>query len=259
MNYFVEGLQGSGKSTLVNRLSEMRPDYRAIREGDYSPVELSWCAYVSREQYDDILNRYRDLRSVIEQKSFPEDDRVIVCYTQIKTDNRGFYKDLEQYEIYNGRVAKDAFQKIILNRFSRWNGDKMIFECSLFQNIVEDMTLFQCASDEDIVVFYRNISRALAGRAFRIVYLRSDDIAGNIAAIRRERADDQGNEVWFNLMLKFFNESPYATRNGVAGESALLEHFKHRQALELRLCHEVFPGRYTVLKSKGYRDMGFLS
>ena len=26
MNYFVEGLQGSGKSTLVNRLSERYPD-----------------------------------------------------------------------------------------------------------------------------------------------------------------------------------------------------------------------------------------
>ena len=57
-----------------------------------------------------------------------------------------------------------------------------------------------------------------------------------------------------NVMLKFFDESPYAAKNGVAGESALLEHFRHRQALELRLCHELLPGRYTVLKSKGYGE-----
>ena len=45
MNYFVEGLQGSGKNTLVQRLSQLNPGYTAVREGEYSPVELSWCAY----------------------------------------------------------------------------------------------------------------------------------------------------------------------------------------------------------------------
>ena len=49
MNYFVEGLQGSGKSTLVQRLSELNPDCTAVREGDYSPVELAWCAYMNEE------------------------------------------------------------------------------------------------------------------------------------------------------------------------------------------------------------------
>ena len=43
VNYFVEGLQGSGKSTLVKRLSERLPDHKAFHEGDYSPVELAWC------------------------------------------------------------------------------------------------------------------------------------------------------------------------------------------------------------------------
>ena len=255
MNYFIEGLQGSGKSTLVNRLSEKNPNLRPVREGDYSPVELSWCAYMDRAQYGAALERYPDLRPAIEAKSFFEDDRVVVCYTKVKTDNRAFYADLERYEIYNGRVSKDEFRRVILDRYEKWHGDNAIFECSLFQNIVEDMLLFQCASDEEIVEFYREIGRVLADGDFRILYLQSDDIAGNIAAIRRERTDDQGNEVWFNLMLKFFDESPYAAKNGVAGESALLEHFRHRQALELRLCRDVFPERFTVLKSKGYGDL----
>ena len=34
MNYFVEGLQGSGKSTLVQKLSDMNPGYTAVREGE---------------------------------------------------------------------------------------------------------------------------------------------------------------------------------------------------------------------------------
>ena len=73
MNYFVEGLQGSGKSTLVRCLSEKYPDYKDICEGDYSPVELAWCAYVNRETYSEILEKYDAIRDEIKEKSFEED------------------------------------------------------------------------------------------------------------------------------------------------------------------------------------------
>ena len=36
------------------------------------------------------------------------------------------------------------------------------------------------------------------------------------------------------------------------GEEAMLLHFRHRQELELTICEEVFPDRYTILKSKKY-------
>ena len=52
MNYFVEGIQGSGKSTLVKLLSEKYPDHEVLEEGDYSPFELAWCAYMKREDYN---------------------------------------------------------------------------------------------------------------------------------------------------------------------------------------------------------------
>lgn len=71
-NYFIEGLQGAGKSIFVQKLSEVLDDYKVFREGDYSPIELAWCAYVTEEQY-----------------------------TQILTDRPGFHRELERYEIYN--------------------------------------------------------------------------------------------------------------------------------------------------------------
>lgn len=47
-NYFVEGQQGAGKSTMVKLLSGKLPEYKVFQEGDYSPVEeLAWCAYVT--------------------------------------------------------------------------------------------------------------------------------------------------------------------------------------------------------------------
>ena len=186
MNYFIEGLQGSGKSTLVRKLSELHPDHSAICEGDYSPVELAWCAYVDEAKYQEILEKYTAIRSMIEEKSFSEGDKRIVCYTKIITDVPGFHKDLEQYEIYNGRTSFDDFKDILLRRYKAWQDDRMIFECSLFQNTIEDMILFRCFTDEDILAFYRQVREALDGKDYRIFYLKADDLRGNLDVIRKE-------------------------------------------------------------------------
>ena len=254
MNYFIEGLQGSGKSTLVQKMFERKPNCIAIREGEYSPVELSWCAYMDEKTYQEKLDHYSDMRKMIEEKTYSEGDKKIVCYTKIKTANRGFYKDLEQYEIYNNRVSYDDFKSIILSRYRAWNQDNMIFECSLFQNIVEDMILFRCASDDEIMEFYQDIRNMLHGKKYHIIYLKTDDIRGNLEVIRKERSDDKGNELWFPLMMGFFNNSPYAKQNGLMGEASLVNHFRHRQNLELRICEEVFANNYTVVLSKAYTD-----
>ncbi len=254
MNFFVEGLQGSGKSTMVRKLSELNPDYTAVREGEYSPVELSWCACVNSDNYKEILNRYPDLRSEIGKKTYSEGDRKIICYTKIVTDNRAFYLDLEQYEIYNNRVTFDDFRSIVLERYRKWDSDKMIFECSLFQNTVEDMILFRQISDEEIISFYRHVREALNGKEYRIIYLKADDIRGNLDIIRKERLDASGNELWYPMMLGFFNDCPYSKVRGRQGDDDLIDHFRHRQDLELRICEEVFPDKRIILKSKDYTD-----
>ena len=254
MNWFVEGLQGSGKSTLARKIAEKEPSYTLIQEGDYSPVELAWCACLNEEQYQKILKKYPEMREAIEEKTYAEGEKKIVCYTKIRTENHGFYQDLEQYEIYNNRVSREAFQDIVLRRYRDWKQDGMIFECSLFQNTVEDMILFRDAPDEEIIAFYRKVREALEGKNYHIVILKAEDVRGNLAVIRKERSDEQGNELWFPMMIQYFNESPYAKTRGLTGEEALIRHFLHRQELEMRLCEEVFPDRYSVLTSKGYSD-----
>lgn len=57
MDYYVEGLQGSGKTTLVRKLSEKYPGCMTYMEGDYSPVELAWCAQMSEARYSEVLEQ----------------------------------------------------------------------------------------------------------------------------------------------------------------------------------------------------------
>lgn len=252
VNYFIEGIQGAGKSTLVGRLASHFPKYRVYREGDYNPVELAWCAYMTEQQYESVLAKYDSLRKEIIANTHTEGERRIVTYTRIITDVPGFHKDLEQYEIYNNRMDRAQFEETILKRYARWNGDNSIFECSLFQNIVENQILFYEMTDEEIVDFYLRLKAVLAGRDFRILYLEADDIAGSLQVIREERVDANGNEMWFPLMVGFLEDSPHGRRHGLKGFDGLVKHLEHRKSVEKRILSEVFPEQAVILRSKNY-------
>jgi len=255
MNYFIEGLQGAGKSTLVSRLVERLPKYEVFREGDYNPVELAWCAYMTKDRYENILEKYDMISEEIRSKSFTEDDHKVVCYTRILTDVPGFHKDLEQYEIYNGRVPREEFESIILSRYTNWHGENQIFECSIFQNIVETQILYYEMTDEEILEFYRRLCGVLGEREYKIVYLEVGDVAEAIRVIRKERVDDQGNEMWFPLMMRYVEECPWSKRHGIKGFDGLIMHLEHRKMLELRILKEVFLQHALILQSKAY-DLG---
>ena len=196
LNFFIEGLQGAGKSTLVKRLSDRLPDYTVFHEGDYSPVELAWCAYVTEAQYKDILARYPTLQKEIQDKTVTEEEYRIIRYTQILTDVPGFHKDLEKYEIYNGNLDRESFEQVIFSRFRKWNGEGQIFECSVFQNIIDNQMLYFMMSDDEILAFYERLHGILSGKPYRILYLDVEDIEAAIGVIKKERSDDNGNELW---------------------------------------------------------------
>ena len=172
----------------------------------------------------------------------------MVMYTRILTDIPGFHKDLERYEIYNGNKNREEFQDIVLKRFSDWNGQNSIFECALFQNIIENMILFFEMSDDEIVAFYQRVKDGLQGKSYEIVYLHVNDVRKAEEIIRKERSDDQGNELWFPMMVAYLENSPYGIRKNLKGMDGLVTHLEHRVALELRILQEVFPDNYTLVE-----------
>ena len=249
-NYFIEGLQGAGKTTFVQNLSEKLCDYKVFREGDYSPVELAWCAYVTEEQYNDVLQKYPTLNEEIKEKTVAEGEHKIICYTQILTDVPGFHKDLEKFEIYNGNMDKESFENVIFERFRKWDEEGEIFECSIFQNIIENQMLYFMMTDAEILDFYRRLKNVLTDKPYKIIYLDVDDIPAAIDIIRKERSDDNGNELWFPLMIAYIEESPYGKEHALTGLEGLLGHLERRKALEHRIMEEVFKEEAVVVKAK---------
>lgn len=251
-NIYIEGIQGMGKSTLLQNIAIKNPGFKVCREGDYSPVELAWCAWMSESEYKDLLDKYPSIQSEIIKNTVKEGEAYIVTYTKIITDILGFHKYLENYEIYNATVSLEEFKKIIIARYSKFRDEDYLFECSFLQNIVEDLILFHQLSDEEIIEFYKKLYEVIDKNKFLLLYLYSENIEENIRHIKAERSDDEGNELWYKMMINYLVDSPYGKMRGFKNFNDLIAHLRHRQYLEMRIIDEVIGENAIILPAKEY-------
>ena len=54
------------------------------------------------------------------------------------------------------------------------------------------------------------------------------------------------------MVMDYFTSSPYAKKRSLKSSEDFFEHLRHRQALELRICRELFSEKLTVIRSKAY-------
>ena len=116
-SYFIECLQGAGKSTLVNRLAENYPEKKVCREGDYTPVDLVWCAYVDETTYQDIPARFPSLSEEIARYAVPEGE-ILAFYRKVHEilQNKPYkilYLDVEDIEGSLEVIKKKELMKVV--------------------------------------------------------------------------------------------------------------------------------------------------
>ena len=174
----------------------------------------------------------------------------ITAYTRIPGADGDFYAEMESHEIYNGRIPLADFQTLVLRRYRALGPGGRLFECSLFQNIIDNFLLFFQLPEEEILRFYRQATEAIAD--LYVLYLNSDDLEGDLTRVRRERVDAQGHEQWCEGMLHYLAASPYGMAHGAGSWEDLLAYFRRRRALELRILRELLPSRSCVLPAKAY-------
>lgn len=250
MNYFIEGIQGTGKSTLLRGLLNSNKKLTAYFEGDVSPLVPAWCAYLKKEDGIYVERTYPELLEEMRRKAVRDKDYEIVAYTRILTDIPNFHKDLERFSFYHGKVSFSEFERYIMKRFQEWQGEGEAFEASFFQNIIETLLLFYEKTDEEVYHFYQTLKEGLKEKNYRILYLNSTNVEKTIERIKKERTDIKGEEIWYPLVVRYLETSPYGKKHGLKGMEGLIFHLERRRDLEKKILEEVFKEEVVFLKER---------
>ncbi len=251
-NIFIEGIQGTGKTTLLRELEQNLPTYKVFYEGKLSPVELAWCSYLTFDEYDKICDKYIEIKEEIEFNTLTEGDYKVVSYTKILTDYEGFHRHLEVFTIYHGNKCFEEFKSIILKRYINFNTVGNIFESSFFQYCITTMMLFYEKSEEEILEFYKEVFDILKEKNFKLIYIDTEDVSETIRTIKSERVDNHCNELWFPSLVRYVESSPLGLKRGYTGFNGVVTHLEKRKQLEIRIISEIIKDKAVIIKSKDY-------
>jgi cytidylate kinase len=79
----IEGIPGSGKSTMAGKLKAYLDSKdipaKVYIEGDLHPADLSWCAYLTLDEYHEILDSYPEHKDSIIRHTLLEGEHAILA------------------------------------------------------------------------------------------------------------------------------------------------------------------------------------
>lgn len=244
--YFIEGLPGSGKTSMAKKihahLKSLGRDVELFIEGDLHPVDLAWIAMFNEHQYQEIKRKYPMLKDQIESLVVKDKQTYYLAYTQVKLNkqSKNFYDDCEQYEIYK-QDDLSTFLSTHISRFESFiqthkSQDTIyIFECVLIQNHINELVLKYGYKTQQIIQYFKMLMAPLTAIDFEIFYIHQKNVDKILANISEQRRTNDKNlyKDWIDHVINYISSLPYGKQ--YTDNQGCLTYFKSRQEEELAL------------------------
>jgi len=251
----VEGIQGSGKSTFAKKIADFYTEHglqaNLYTEGGFHPADLAWNACIPVETLSRVLAPYSGFREEIDKNTHIEDGYAIISYTQVKTDNKAFFKDMENHEVYDNRVPLDVFNGLHRSRWRAFGEQAKrknalnVFECALLQNHVTELMYFHIADDETMKMHFNTLIQTVTALSPFLIYLTQPNIRDTIERVADERGD------WINRFIHYAENSPYGKLYGLKGFDAAISCLEERKRMELDVISSL-PIASVILENPNY-------
>ena len=236
----VEGIPGSGKTTIANRISA---HYRSIgisaitySEGEAHPADLGWIACIPLDRYDELLARYPQFAEDIRANVQIEQGYAMVAHLWIKDKTKAFHDEMEGYEVYDGKVEWEVFQGL---HFTRWQSfaeaqaikeEVAVFECALLQNHINELLFHHNKGESEIIAHIKLLADSVKKLNPVLIYLNQPDVRETIRRVSDARAGKHGSKDWMNRVIDYFESCPHGVYRGFDG---MVQAFEDRKRIEL--------------------------
>ncbi len=248
----IEGIPGSGKTTIATKIKEYLEAQNIatalFSEGDVHPADLSWCSYLSIDEFNSIIPKYPQYSEIIKQNTVLENDYAVVAYTKLglapsENEVMNFF---EEHEVYDGRVPLERFSKIHLQRWRNF-ADKAvekkevsIFECAYFQSQICELMGIHLADSDYISEHLISLIAIVKKLNPVIIYLTQPDIGETIARVAKQRVSpDKEHPDWIDLVIGWVEKSKYGRKHELNGFDGVIRFFEERKKLEFDILNKL--------------------
>lgn len=243
----IEGIPGSGKTTLAKRLKDYFIDegynVQLYNEGEMHPADLAWIAYLTKEEYHQVKKDYPQYAEVLEKNALVEDDKVLVTYTKLDIPMKGseMIEYLSSKDVYDGRCSLDEFTQAHLKRWKAFSegasGEDTItiFECSYLQNHISELMGVHNKDSNFIKEYLVKLISTVSDLNPKLLYLSQSDVQETINRVSNERRspDKEKWDDWIDLVMEYVESSSYGKAHNLKGFEGVVKFFEDRKEIEL--------------------------
>ena len=241
---FIDGIPGSGKTTLAKKLYDylrsINKKVELYQEGDLHPIDLAWCAILKENEYQNLTSKYQKYLNQINDNMRKVKDNYIIAYTKIRVEDEDskLYDDFSKYEIYrtnNLKTFKEAHIDLWTNFNDSFDKDTIyIFECVFLQNHINELILKHNLSDDKIITYFKDLEQTIKDTNPLMIYLDPTDVDYTVNRVIKERKTDKPEiyKDWIDLVIEYFNNTKYGKQKGYNTLSGVMRYFKDRINLE---------------------------
>lgn len=255
----IEGIPGSGKSTFAKRIADFHTNCglktNLYNEGGFHPADLAWNACIPVESINRVLMPYESIRNEIDKNTHIEGDCAIISYTQVKTDDKAFFKEMEAREVYDGRVPFDVFSGLHCKRWSAFGNrakeknELTVFECVLLQNHVQELMLIHLADVEIMKTHINALIQTVAELSPVLIYLSQPNVRETIERVAKQRVFEHGN--WIDGFIHYIENTPYGKLHGIKGFDGVVQCLEERKHIEIEIIKSL-PISSIILENPDY-------
>lgn len=240
---FIEGIPGSGKTTLAKRLyDKLQAEYVVdLRlEGELHPIDVCWCSILTPVEYHDLCNTYHRYQQEIEAHTKQVHGHYITAYTNVHVDDPTFYHYLNQKELFQVQDLQ-VFKEFYLSLYKDFNktfktDTLYLFECVFLQNHINEHILKYDTPFEELIQYFNDLLDEIPLLQPTLLYLYQTNPKNTFDRIVKERRSPHpGENDWIDNVVNYIAKQPYASIKGYTTPSDMLRYFTDRQELEQKL------------------------
>lgn len=257
----VEGIPGSGKSTLSRYIHDMlninKIESELFLEGDLlHPADYEGVACMPNQELDKLRSIYSDVFHYIDPYVSLDGNDALIAYAlaQQAAQTRipsSLYEEIRRYEIYDG-VSVEKYCELIFKRWKSFAKDQRekenitILECCFLQNPGCALLARHDTGKDRFNQHILQIAEQIQELNPILFYLKQTNVRETIDRVKAKRSQE-----WLDFAIWYHTEQNYGKKKGLHGYEGYIEFLEHRRELELQIIEQL-PFQSVIIDNSDY-------
>ena len=252
-----EGIPGSGKSTFSRKtalfLKKNNINTHLYMEGCLHPANLDGYAVIKVSELKDLVENFPSFKDRIYKSMIYFNDNVLIQLKKNFTTKNAVYKYLQPNMVWGGNLEFNIFDDLHQNSWLKFSekcinkSEVNIFDCAFLQDHIVEIMLFYNKSEDEIIDYFKRLEKNILPLSPKLYYIQQNNVEKTIENIAKKRIRKHNGKTWSEKVIDLISESLYGRKNKLIGFDGMIEYFKRRQEIELKVIKSLKLNRIIIV------------